>query len=102
MRLTTSCTGEHSACADGCVVCKWVLCKCRDASGRLVLGDIITGLNGKPIKLQKDLFGILDDCKVPGRCCSRCRASQSAAAQAGIGSSAGRAHLHWQVATHGS
>jgi S1-C subfamily serine protease len=36
----------------------------RDASGRLVLGDIITGLNGKPIKLQKDLFGILDDCKV--------------------------------------
>jgi S1-C subfamily serine protease len=33
----------------------------RDASGRLVLGDVITGINGKPVKLQKDLFGILDD-----------------------------------------
>lgn len=30
----------------------------------MVLGDIITGFNGKPVKLQKDLFGYLDDCKV--------------------------------------
>jgi hypothetical protein len=67
-----------------------------------VLGDIITGLNGKPIKLQKDLFGILDDCKVPARCFnSCCRASQHAAAQARIGSSAGRVHLESRVATHG-
>jgi S1-C subfamily serine protease len=36
----------------------------RDDSGRLVLGDIITGFNGKPVKLQKDLFALLDDCKV--------------------------------------
>ena len=28
-----------------------------------MLGDIITGINGKPVKLQKDLFGILDDLK---------------------------------------
>lgn len=41
---------------------------CRDASGRLVLGDIILALNNKPVKLQKDLFAILDDCKVRCRC----------------------------------
>ena len=38
---------------------------CRDNSGKLVLGDILTGINGKAIKLQKDLFGALDDLK-PG------------------------------------
>ncbi|KAL3146385.1 hypothetical protein ABBQ32_003070 [Trebouxia sp. C0010 RCD-2024] len=37
----------------------------RDNSGRLVLGDILTGINGKAIKLQKDLFAALDDLK-PG------------------------------------
>ena len=30
----------------------------------MVLGDVITGVNGKPIKLQKDLFGALDELKV--------------------------------------
>ena len=38
---------------------------CRDNSGKLILGDILTGINGKAIKLQKDLFGALDDLK-PG------------------------------------
>lgn len=38
---------------------------CRDSSGKLVLGDILTGINGKALKLQKDLFGALDDLK-PG------------------------------------
>lgn len=37
----------------------------RDASGKLVLGDILTGINGKAIKLQKDLFAALDDLR-PG------------------------------------
>ncbi|KAK9820272.1 hypothetical protein WJX72_008397 [[Myrmecia] bisecta] len=36
----------------------------RDGGGRLVLGDIITGIDGRPVKVQKDLFEILDDCKV--------------------------------------
>jgi S1-C subfamily serine protease len=39
----------------------------RDASGRIVLGDIITGLDGKPVKLQKELFEILDECSVGQR-----------------------------------
>lgn len=30
-----------------------------------MLGDILTGINGKAIKLQKDLFAALDDLK-PG------------------------------------
>lgn len=38
---------------------------CRDNSGKLVLGDILTGIDGKAIKLQKDLFAALDDLK-PG------------------------------------
>ncbi len=42
----------------------WAHAICRDDRGRLVLGDIITGFNGKPVKLQKDLFALLDDCKV--------------------------------------
>lgn len=41
------------------------VCCCRDNSGKLVLGDILTGINGKAIKLQKDLFAALDDLK-PG------------------------------------
>ncbi|KAK9868536.1 hypothetical protein WJX84_011911 [Apatococcus fuscideae] len=36
----------------------------RQANGEMVLGDVITGVNGKPIKLQKDLFGALDELKV--------------------------------------
>lgn len=36
----------------------------RDPVGRLVLGDIITGINGKPVRQQQDLFAVLDDCKV--------------------------------------
>ena len=37
----------------------------RDESGRVVLGDVITGMDGKPIKLQRELFEILDE-KRPG------------------------------------
>ena len=38
--------------------------RCRNQNGQLVLGDIITGIDGRPVKSQKDLFNILDDCKV--------------------------------------
>lgn len=37
----------------------------RDEVGRVVLGDVITGIDGKTIKLQRDLFEILDE-KRPG------------------------------------
>ena len=43
----------------------WNFALCRDNSGKLVLGDILTGIEGKAIKLQKDLFAALDDLK-PG------------------------------------
>ena len=33
---------------------------CRDQFGQLVLGDVIQGINGKPVKTQRDLFEILD------------------------------------------
>ncbi|GAX73152.1 hypothetical protein CEUSTIGMA_g605.t1 [Chlamydomonas eustigma] len=36
----------------------------RDEFGRLVLGDIITGINGKKIKNSSDLYRVLDRCKV--------------------------------------
>ncbi|XP_077213527.1 protease Do-like 1, chloroplastic isoform X1 [Tasmannia lanceolata] len=36
----------------------------RDAYGRLVLGDIITSVNGKKISNGSDLYRILDQCKV--------------------------------------
>ncbi len=39
-------------------------CLCRNKNGQLVLGDIITGIDSRPVKSQKDLFNILDDCKV--------------------------------------
>ncbi|GAX78230.1 hypothetical protein CEUSTIGMA_g5672.t1 [Chlamydomonas eustigma] len=32
--------------------------------GRVILGDVITAINGKPIKRQRDLFALLDTCKV--------------------------------------
>ena len=41
------------------------LSACRDAGGRLILGDIIVGLNGKQVKIQRDLFEALDE-KRPG------------------------------------
>jgi S1-C subfamily serine protease len=34
---------------------------CRDELGRVVLGDVIIGIDGKDIKLQRDLFEILDE-----------------------------------------
>lgn len=37
----------------------------RDQNGQVVLGDIIQGLNGKDIKLQRDLFESLDELR-PG------------------------------------
>lgn len=36
----------------------------RDAYGRLVLGDIITAVNGKKVSNGSDLYRILDQCKV--------------------------------------
>lgn len=36
----------------------------RDSYGRLVLGDILIGINSKPIKTASDLYKILDKCKV--------------------------------------
>ncbi|CAL1358045.1 unnamed protein product [Linum trigynum] len=36
----------------------------RDAYGRLILGDIITSLNGKKVANGSDLYRILDQCKV--------------------------------------
>lgn len=40
-------------------------CTRRDELGRVVLGDVITGIDGQPIKLQRELFEILDE-KRPG------------------------------------
>ena len=42
-----------------------VACSCRDERGRVILGDVITAIDGKGIKLQRDLFQILDE-KRPG------------------------------------
>ncbi|KAK9117136.1 hypothetical protein Sjap_016083 [Stephania japonica] len=36
----------------------------RDAYGRLILGDIITSINGKKVTNGSDLYRILDQCKV--------------------------------------
>jgi S1-C subfamily serine protease len=36
----------------------------RDAYGRLVLGDIITSVNGTKVTNGSDLYRILDQCKV--------------------------------------
>lgn len=36
----------------------------REMFGQLMLGDVITALNGKPVRQQKDLFSILDSLKV--------------------------------------
>ncbi|XVE83962.1 hypothetical protein DITRI_Ditri16bG0131000 [Diplodiscus trichospermus] len=36
----------------------------RDAYGRLILGDIITSVNGKKVTKGSDLYRILDQCKV--------------------------------------
>jgi S1-C subfamily serine protease len=36
----------------------------RDSFGRLVLGDIIIGADGKKIKTAADLYRALDKCKV--------------------------------------
>lgn len=44
---------------------KTCLCCCRDELGRVVLGDVLTAIDGKQIKLQRDLFQILDE-KRPG------------------------------------
>ncbi|GFH11514.1 protease Do-like 1, chloroplastic [Haematococcus lacustris] len=35
----------------------------RELSGRLLLGDIITGINGRAVRMQKDLFAALDQCQ---------------------------------------
>ncbi|GFH08362.1 PDZ domain-containing protein, partial [Haematococcus lacustris] len=38
----------------------------RELSGRLLLGDIITGINGRTVRTQKDLFAALDNSQVGG------------------------------------
>ncbi len=37
----------------------------RDELGRVVLGDVIIAIDDKPVKLQRDLFELLDE-KRPG------------------------------------
>ncbi|KAK9846296.1 hypothetical protein WJX81_001127 [Elliptochloris bilobata] len=37
----------------------------RDEAGRVILGDIIVGIDGRPVRLQRDLFEALDE-KRPG------------------------------------
>lgn len=34
---------------------------CRDSNGKLRLGDVIVGIDGKEVKLQRDLFEQLDE-----------------------------------------
>lgn len=41
----------------------------RDSYGRLVLGDVITSLNGKKVTNGSDLYKILDRCKVGDTVC---------------------------------
>ena len=36
----------------------------RDSYGRFLLGDVIVGINGKPVKKEGDLFDVLDSCKI--------------------------------------
>lgn len=36
----------------------------RDTYGRLILGDIITSVNGKKVSSGSDLYRVLDQCKV--------------------------------------
>lgn len=36
----------------------------RDSYGRFLLGDVIIGINGKPVKKEGDLFDVLDSCKI--------------------------------------
>lgn len=36
----------------------------RDNYGRMTIGDVIVGMNGKPVRTEADLFDILDGCKV--------------------------------------
>ena len=38
----------------------------RDGYGRLVVGDVIVGINGKPVRNEGELFDILDQSKVGG------------------------------------
>lgn len=36
----------------------------KDSFGRVMIGDVIVGLNGKPVRKEGDLFEALDNCKV--------------------------------------
>lgn len=42
----------------------------RDAYGRLILGDIITSVNGTKVNNGSDLYRILDQCKVGDKVCT--------------------------------
>lgn len=50
------------------VVCLSMQGTTRDEFGRLVLGDIIVGVNGTPVRNSSDLYRILDKCMVSGTC----------------------------------
>lgn len=53
--VTKSCTN---------FVCQGLQSTKRDAYGRLILGDIITSVNGTKVTNGSDLYRILDQCKV--------------------------------------
>jgi S1-C subfamily serine protease len=36
----------------------------KDSFGRIIIGDVIVGFNGAPVKSEGDLFDALDKCKV--------------------------------------
>ncbi len=56
-----------SAREDGPAFKAGVMGTSRDSYGRLVLGDIITAVNGQAIKKSSDLYKILDKCAVGER-----------------------------------
>jgi S1-C subfamily serine protease len=36
----------------------------KDGFGRVVIGDVIVGIKGKPVRSERDLFDVLDSCRV--------------------------------------
>lgn len=55
----------------------------RDGFGRLVLGDVIVGMNGRPVKKEADLFGGCTARCTPRFCALRLLQCQHAAQQPG-------------------
>ena len=52
-----------------CSIVQGLLPTKRDAYGRLILGDIITSVNGTKVNNGSDLYRILDQCKVGDKVC---------------------------------